>query len=89
MKSLLTIHGVIAAIWLTLAMVLCLKIAFLGNEEKAIGAQRGRNDQERRDLTSQIARARSDLDHEASAPALEESIHRLGLPLSPPQMAER
>ncbi len=89
MKTLVTLHALIAGLWLALGLVLCLKIALLGNEEKALSKQRGADFSAKRELSHQLARSRSQLDYEASAPALESSIQQLNLPLQPPPVAER
>ncbi|MBA2480372.1 MAG: hypothetical protein H0V44_06900 [Planctomycetes bacterium] len=86
----LIIHIVVAAIWISLAVVLGLKIALLGNEQSALNRQRGIDRKARIELAFQRERVQSQLTFEASPPALEEAVRRLQLPLQPPQrLAER
>ncbi len=87
------IHIIVASIWVSLAVVLGLKIALLGSEESSLNRQRGLDRKAQLELTYQSDRLRSQLAFEASPPALEEAVRRLQLPLHPPEptmrMAER
>ena len=87
------IHITVAAVWISLAVVLGLKIALLGNEEGSLNRQRGIDRKTQLEMVYQRDRLRSQLSFEASPPALEEAVRRLQLPLGPPEqslrMAER
>jgi hypothetical protein len=86
----LWIHIIVAAGWIGLAVVLGLKIALLGNEEAALNRSRGLDRKAQLDLGFQQEKLRSQLDYDASAPALEKAIRQLQLPLQPPmRMAAR
>jgi hypothetical protein len=86
----LIVHSIIATVWVSLAVVLGLKIALLGNEESALNRQRGVERKARIELAFQQDRLRSQLAFEASPTALDEAVRRLQLPLQPPvRMAER
>jgi hypothetical protein len=87
MRPFILTHGSIAAVWITLGVILLLKIAFLGNESRSLEKQRGADFISRNELSNQLNRLRSQLDYEASAPALDEAIRKLGLPLQPPTIA--
>lgn len=90
MNQTIKIHVAVAAIWIVLALVLALKIALLGNEEIALKKARGADLKSRTDLAYQLDRSQSQLEYEASGPALDEAIRSLGLPLQPPvRMASR
>jgi hypothetical protein len=90
MNSTIKTHIVIAVAWISLALVLALKVALLGNEEIALKKARGADLKSRTDLAYQLERAQSQLEYEASGPALDEAIRTLGLPLQPPvRMASR
>lgn len=78
------IHLVVFAVWGLLALVLGIKIALLGSEEAMLAKARGADLKARTDLAFQVDRLKSQLEVEASAPALDESLRRLGLPLQPP-----
>ncbi len=85
MNPLIKAHTVIAAVWISVALVLALKIALLGNEEIALKKGRGSDLKTRTDLAYQLDRSKNQLDYEASAPALDDAIRTIGLPLSAPQ----
>ena len=83
------LHLVMFVIWFSLAFLLGLRLAVLGNEEQSLANARGARLTERTDLAFENDRQRSRLDVEASAPALDEAIRSLGLPLQPPAVASR
>jgi len=86
----LVTHAVIAALWVSLAVVLGLKIALLGSEEASLDRNRGQERRTQFELGFQQDKMRSQLAFEASPPALEEAVRRLQLPLQPPlKMASR
>jgi hypothetical protein len=78
------IHLTIFAAWGLLALALGIKIALLGSEEAMLAKARGADLKARTDLAFQLDRMKSQLEVEASAPALETSLRHLGLPLQPP-----
>ncbi len=82
-------HILLAAIWIPLALILALKVALLGNEEIALKKGRGFDLKSRTDMAYQLDRARSQLEYEASGPALDDAIRALGLPLQAPKTASR
>jgi hypothetical protein len=84
MNSYLKLHIGILVIWVSLALVLGLKVALLGSEEIALKKARGADLKARNDLIYQRDRAQSQLEYEASAPALDAAVRALGLPLSAP-----
>jgi hypothetical protein len=77
-------HIIVAAVWVSLAVVLGLKIALLGNEEAALRRQGGADRKAEVELGFQQDKLKSQLAFEASPPALEEAVRRLQLPLQPP-----
>ena len=81
----LKVHVLLAVVWIPLALILALKVALLGNEEIALKKARGADLKSRTDLAYQLERAKSQLDYEASAPALDDAIRALGLPLAVPK----
>ena len=81
----LKVHVLLAVVWIPLALILALKVALLGNEEIALKKARGADLKSRTDLAYQLERVKSQLDYEASAPALDDAIRTLGLPLAPPK----
>lgn len=83
-RSELIIHASIAAIWVTLAVVLGLKIALLGSEQATLDRARGQDRKVQFDLGFQQEKLRAQLAFEASRPALEEAVHHLQLPLQAP-----
>ncbi len=84
------IHSAVAAVWVTLAVVLGLKIALLGNTEAALNRSAGADRKERMELDVQHDRLRAQLAYEASPPALADAVRQLGLPLKPPDhLAQR
>lgn len=85
MNPLIKAHIVIAAVWIPLALVLALKVALLGNEEISLKKARGADLKTRTDMAYQLDRKKSQLDYEASGPALDDAIRALGLPLGTPQ----
>ena len=84
MNSTMRVHVAIAIVWIGLALVLALKIALLGNEEIALKKGRGADLKNRISLAHEVDQRKRQLDYEASAPALDEAIRGLGLPLQPP-----
>lgn len=89
MKSTISVHVLVACIWIPLALILGLKVALLGNEEIALKKARGADLKSRTDTAYQLERAKSQLDYEASAPALDDAVRALALPLSAPKTASR
>lgn len=83
-SSWVTVHLVIAFFWAVPAFALMIKLSMLVNEEKGLALSRGADLKARTDMTFQVHRLRSQLDVEASAPALDEAIRTLGMPLQPP-----
>lgn len=83
------VHIAFACVWIPLALILGLKVALLGNEEIALKKARGADLKSRTDTAYQLERAKSQLDYEASAPALDDAVRTLGLPLSAPKTASR
>lgn len=77
------IHLAIFAIWGGLALVIGIKVALLGSEETMLAKARGSDLKARTDMAFQVDRLKSQLEVESSAPALDEAIRRLGLPLQP------
>jgi hypothetical protein len=77
-------HLIIGGLWLALAFALMIKITMLGNEEQGLAKSRGNDLKARTDMAFQVDRLRSQLDVEASAPALDQAIRNLGMPLQPP-----
>jgi hypothetical protein len=84
MNPYLKLHIGILVVWIGLALILGLKVALLGSEEIALKKARGADLKARNDLTYQLDRAQSQLQYEASAPALDAAIRSLGLPLAAP-----
>ena len=84
MNQTMRVHVAIAIVWIGLALVLALKIALLGNEEIALKKARGADLKNRIALAHEVDQRKRQLDYEASAPALDEAIRGLGLPLQPP-----
>ena len=80
----LIVHIVVAAVWVSLAVVLGLKIALLGNEEAGLNRQRGSDRKAQDELGFQQDKLRSQLAFEASPPALEDAVRRLQLPIQAP-----
>jgi hypothetical protein len=86
----LIVHALIASVWVSLAVVLGLKIALLGSEEAALNRCLGLDSKARFELGYQQEKLTAQLRFEASPPALEEAVRRLQLPLQPPvKMASR
>lgn len=77
-------HIIIGALWLSLTFALMITITMLGNEQQGLAKNRGADLKARTDMAFQVDRLRSQLDVEASAPALDLTIRNLGLPLLPP-----
>lgn len=84
MNPLIKAHIAIGSVWILLALVLALKVALLGNEEISLKKARGADLKSRTDMAYQVDRSKSQLDYEASGPALDDAIRTLGLPLAPP-----
>ena len=78
------VHIAFACVWIPLALILGLKVALLGNEEIALKKGRGADLKNRISLAHEVDQRKRQLDYEASAPALDEAIRGLGLPLQPP-----
>jgi len=78
------LHIVIAAVWITLALFLGIKIAILGNEESALARARGADLKARTDLDYEIDRLKGQLEYESSAATIDGELRKLGLPLQPP-----
>ena len=89
MNPALSVHIAIGIGWVVIALILGLKIALLGNEEISLKKVRGADLKQRTDLAYQLDRAKSQLEYEASAPALDTAIRNLRLPLAPPRTASR
>ena len=82
---LLASHLLLAVLWLGALVWYALGIAVLGNQARALEAQRGKDLQARMELAHQQDRIKSALDWEASQPHLADAVRRLELPLvSPP-----
>lgn len=77
-------HLLVAALWLGALAWYALGIAVLGNQARALEAQRGKDLQTRMELAHQQERIKSALDWEASQPHLADAVRRLDLPLVPP-----
>lgn len=84
MNPLIKAHIAIGSVWVVLALILALKVALLGNEEISLKKARGADLKSRTDMAYQVDRSKSQLDYEASGPALDDAIRALGLPLAPP-----
>jgi hypothetical protein len=80
----LIVHIIVAAVWVSLAVVLGLKIALLGNEEAALNRQRGADRKAQVELGFQQDKLRSQLAFEASPPALDEAVRKVQLSIQPP-----
>jgi hypothetical protein len=78
------VHACIAAAWVSLAVVLGLKIALLGSEQASLERARGQDRKLQFDLGFQQEKLRAQLAFEASPPALEDAVRRLQLPLQAP-----
>lgn len=86
------IHTLFLLLWVPLAVLLCLKVALLGNEKASLAKQRGADFNVRRELAFEQEHLRGQLDWVASPPALEAAVKRLQLPLAaqpPVRMAVR
>ena len=77
-------HIAIGVIWVALALVLGMKVALLGNEEISLKKARGADLKSRMTLANEVDQRKRQLDYEASAPALDDAIRGLALPLQPP-----
>lgn len=84
MNPLIKAHILIGSVWVGLALIFALKVALLGNEEISLKKARGADLKSRTDMAYQVDRSKSQLDYEASGPALDDAIRTLGLPLTPP-----
>lgn len=78
-------HLCLALVWLGLAAWLGIACAVASGEKTSLERRRGLDHKERRELATQLGRLRSEVDWLASAPALDEAVTRLGLPLQPPE----
>ena len=88
-RSWLPIHLLIVGVWFIASFVLLVHITMLGNEEQLLAKSRGLDLKARTDMAFQVDRLRSQLDVEASAPALDTAIRTIGLQLQPqPRLAE-
>lgn len=76
-------HAIFFSAWLTMALVVAIKTALLGNEESSLGKQRGADLKMRNNLHYQHERLRAAVDWQTSPPVLAETVRRLGLPLYP------
>jgi hypothetical protein len=76
----LVVHGVIAIIWVSLALGICVKIALLGNEEANLGKQRGADFRTRNELAFTADRLRAVLDQETRPATLEQAMRQLSQP---------
>lgn len=83
----LKFHMGLALAWGVVALVLGIKLALLGCEKDALGRARGADLKTRLDVAFQARHLDSRLEQEASAPALDDAIRRLGLKLGPPTLA--
>jgi len=77
------LHIVLILGWMSLALVIAMKTALLGNEQAALGKQRGADAKRRTELANQKDRLHAELDWRSSAPSLAEALKRLDLPLQP------
>jgi hypothetical protein len=77
----LIVHGCIALAWVTCCFAIAIKIALIGNEAAAAGKQRGTDFKARTELSYQQDRLRAVFDQEACAPAIDQLIRTLDLPL--------
>lgn len=80
-------HAAFFSVWLTIALIVAIKTALLGNEQSALAKQRGADLKKRTDLHYQHDRLRAAVDWQTSPPVLAETVRRLQLPLYPPGQA--
>ena len=79
----LILHGLIAMVWISCVLGIGIKIALLGNQGATAGKQRGADFNARREMVYQQDRQRADFEREACAPAIDELVRKLELPLQP------
>ena len=78
------LHALLAGAWMTMALVIAIKTALLGNEQAVLQKQRGADLKARTELHYQNARLASAVDWQTSPPVLAETVRRLQLPLARP-----
>jgi hypothetical protein len=78
------LHLILASVWIPLALILALAAIFAEAEKTSLGRARGAAAKEREALIGRRNRVAAELDWLASAPALDDAIHRLELPIAPP-----
>lgn len=77
-------HLCLALVWIGLAVWLAVAMAVASGEKTALERKRGLDHKERRELSAQLGKLRAEIDWLASAPAIEDAVARLGLPLQAP-----
>ena len=77
-------HALLAGAWMTMALVIAIKTALLGNEQAVLQKQRGADLKARTELHYQNDRLRAAVDWQTSPPVLAETVRRLQLPLARP-----
>ena len=78
------LHALLAGAWMTMALVIAIKTALLGNEQAVLQKQRGTDLKARTELHYQNARLSAAVDWQTSPPVLAETVRRLQLPLARP-----
>ncbi len=76
------IHAAIAACWITVALMLAVTTALIGNHETVLAKQRGADLKRRTELNYQHDRLRAAVDWQTSPPVLRETMRRVGLELT-------
>ena len=77
-------HLTLAACWIGIAAWLAITIAITSGEKTSLERKRGADFKERRELTAQQERLRTEIGWLGSAPSIEQAVARLGLPITPP-----
>ena len=79
----LIFHGLIALAWISCGLGIGIKVALLGNQAATAGKQRGADFKARTEMVYQQDRQRAAFEQEACAPAIDQLVRTLELPLQP------
>ena len=79
----LAVHGILALAWFCCALGIGIKVALLGNQAATAGKQRGADFKARTEMVYQQDRQRAAFEQEACAPAIDQLVRNLELPLQP------